>query len=482
MGRLRMAGRAARLGAMLLVLAMVLTLIPAAAFAAGFEDYITFTNSRTGNQKLEIIVNVDGTEAARYTYSKARLLGSTIRFQSVNSAYDIRGYSMNSYCQYNESTGWLTCNSNRGAITIDLRSKHTVTVQYVYADNSESNPSIPTKTAEKYTIYHGEEFTSSSIRQNYYTYSVTPAGTTVTALNRIRATINADTVFTVTYTPKNTDSLLFLDCYASGDGAVGARESIRLDGYQLSSQNAVERTYLVRNGALTPAFAAYQNRTWDGKQYTLDRVAILLANVLEVYYQASDQTWYYKHTPNVPIAIPKDEGRLNLWYEKAPSTPVPGTPTPTPTPTATPTPTPTPTATPTPTPTPTATPTPTPTPTATPTPGTPTPSTPAPGTPTPSTPEPQETPELEYTPEPDKTPTPSMPPSEDTPEPDKTPTPSMPPSEDTPAPEKTPAPSTPTPDIVETGDSRNLVVWLGIALAAGAALLATRIRRYKRAK
>ncbi|MGN0784193.1 MAG: hypothetical protein ACI4MR_00855 [Candidatus Aphodomorpha sp.] len=313
MGRLRTAGRTTRLGAMLLVLAMVLTLIPAAAFAAGFEDYITFTNSRTGNQKLEIIVNVDGTEAARYTYSKARLLGSTIRFQSVNSAYDIRGYSMNSYCQYNESTGWLTCNSNRGAITIDLRSKHTVTVQYVYADNSESNASIPTKTAEKYTIYHGEEFTSSSIRQNYYTYSVTPAGTTVTALNRIRATINADTVFTVTYTPKNTDSLLFLDCYASGDGAVGARESIRLDGYLLSNQNAVERTYLVQNGALTPAFAAYQNRTWDGKQYTLDRVAILLANVLEVYYQASDQTWYYKQTPNVPIAIPKDEGRLNLW-------------------------------------------------------------------------------------------------------------------------------------------------------------------------
>ena len=145
-------------------------------------------------------------------------------------------------------------------------------------------------------------------------------------------------------------------------------------------------------------------------------------------------------------------------------TPTPtATPTPTPTPTATPTPTPTPIATPTPTPTPTA--TPTPTPTATPTP-TPTPNTPAPGTPTPSTPEPEETPEPGFTPEP-----------QETPEPDKTPEP-----QETPEPDKTPAPSTPTPDIVETGDSRNLLVWFGIALAAGAALLATRIRRYKRAK
>lgn len=276
---LRTGGRIVRLGAMFLALVMALALVPATAFAAGIEDYITFTNSKKGNQKLDIIVNVDGAEVARHTYPNARIFGSTIRFTSANAAYDIVGYSTNGYCQYTASTGWLTCNSNRGAITVNLRSRHTVTVQYVYADNSESNASIPTRTTQTYTVNHGEEFNSSSIQQEHYTYSVAPAGTNVTLLHKIRETINADTVFTVTYTPKNTDSLLFLDCYASGDGELGAREAIRLDGYVLSNENATERTYLVKDGALTAAFAAYQTRTWDGEQYALDRMAILLANV-----------------------------------------------------------------------------------------------------------------------------------------------------------------------------------------------------------
>lgn len=102
---LRTGRRIVRLGAMLLALAMALTLVPATAFAAGIQDYITFTNSKEGSQKLTIIVNVDGTEAARYTYLKARLGGSKIRFQSANAAYDIVGYSTNGYCQYTASTG-----------------------------------------------------------------------------------------------------------------------------------------------------------------------------------------------------------------------------------------------------------------------------------------------------------------------------------------------------------------------------------------
>ena len=70
---------------------------------------------------------------------------------------------------------------------------------------------------------------------------------------------------------------------------------------------------------------------------------------------------------------------------------------------------------------------------ATPTPATPTPATPTPGTPTPATPT------------------------------------------------ATPKP-TPEPEIPKTGDSRNAMVWLGLALAAGAALLVPKIRRFKRAK
>ena len=438
---LRTGGRIVRLGAMFLALAMALTLVPATAFAAGIEDYITFTNSKKGSQDLDIIVNVDGTEAARYTYPDARLGGSTIRFTSANAAYDIVGYSTNGYCQYTASTGWLTCNSNRGAITVNLRSRHTVTVQYVYADNSESNASIPTKTTQKYTVNHGEEFNSSSIQQEHYTYSVAPAGTNVTLLHKIRETINADTVFTVTYTPENTDSLLFLDCYASGDGELGAREAIRLDGYVLSNENATERTYLVKDGALTAAFAAYQTRTWDGEQYALDRMAILLANVLEVYYQASNQTWYYKHTPNVPIAIPKDEGRLNLWYEKA-------APTPTPTATATATPTPN-----------------------TPTPGTPTPNTPTPGTPTPNTPTPN-TP-TPNTPAPN-TPTPNTPtPGTPTPTATATTTP-------TPKPTQKPGAPTPEPDIPKTGDDAPIGLYSAVVLVAAAGLAASAMLRKRR--
>ena len=234
----------------------------------------------------------------------------------------------------------------------------------------------------------------------------------------------------------------------------------------LSNENATERTYLVKDGALTAAFAAYQTRTWDGEQYALDRMAILLANVLEVYYQASNQTWYYKHTPNVPIAIPKDEGRLNLWYEKAaptptptatatatpkPNTPTPGTPTPnTPTP-GTPTPnTPTP-----------GTPTPnTPTP-GTPTPGTPTPNTPTPGTPTPGTPTPN-------TPTPN-TPTPGTP----TPTATATTTP-------TPKPTQKPGAPTPEPDIPKTGDDAPIGLYSAVVLVAAAGLAASAMLRKRR--
>lgn len=204
----------------------------------------------------------------------------------------------------------------------------------------------------------------------------------------------------------------------------------------LSNENATERTYLVKDGALTAAFAAYQTRTWDGEQYALDRMAILLANVLEVYYQASNQTWYYKHTPNVPIAIPKDEGRLNLWYEKA-------APTPTPTATATATPTPN-------------TPTPnTPTPN-TPTPGTPTPNTPTPGTPTPGTPTPN-------------TPTPGTP----TPTATATTTP-------TPKPTQKPGAPTPEPDIPKTGDDAPIGLYSAVVLVAAAGLAASAMLRKRR--
>ncbi len=75
---------------------------------------------------------------------------------------------------------------------------------------------------------------------------------------------------------------------------------------------------------------------------------------------------------------------------------------------------------------------------ATPTPATPTPATPTPATPTPGTPTPA-------------------------------------------TPTATPKP-TPEPEIPKTGDSRNAMVWLGLALAAGAALLVPKIRRFKRAK
>ena len=173
------------------------------------------------------------------------------------------------------------------------------------------------------------------------------------------------------------------------------------------------------------------------------------------------------------MTVEEARGAIIKNVYQAPATPTPNTPTPgTPTPN-TPTPgTPTP-GTPTP-----NTPTPgTPTPT-TPTPGTPTPGTPTPGTPTPGTPTPA-------TPTPG-TPTPSTP-TPNTPTP-ATPTPGTPtPNTPTPA---TPTPATPTatpkptpePEIPKTGDSRNAMVWLGLALAAGAALLVLQIRKFKRAK
>ena len=53
---LRTGGRIVRLGAMFLALVMALTLVPATAFAAGIEDYITFTNSKKGSQDLDYII------------------------------------------------------------------------------------------------------------------------------------------------------------------------------------------------------------------------------------------------------------------------------------------------------------------------------------------------------------------------------------------------------------------------------------------
>lgn len=327
--------------------------------------YGTFSYE-TGGQTVTLKIYVNNSNVSTTVIDDVQLVANTATF-TVASGLDyhidrtsVTGGSWSSGSGDTQRSGTLTLVAGQGPWTIHiyLIAPCTVTVSYVYTDNSHLNSDIPTLTGYTRKVYYGEEFKSNEWSyydagdaRNAYGHAVrnTTASTAVDVHGTagtgyyFKETITGDTTFTVTFTSANTNDLLAVDAYLHrGGDAIGfdtyLERTYRYYGYTVSNNNGTDLVYILRDGGLQSASstnslgsaAMFVN---DNTQYAFAYcgLGMNLGHVKDIYYDSSDQNWYYIYrwdtnlslidvswTNTVgPIIIPASEnGRLNFVYKE----------------------------------------------------------------------------------------------------------------------------------------------------------------------
>ena len=164
-------------------------------------------------------------------------------------------------------------------------------------------------------------------------------GTAITG-RYFNGTITEDATYTVTFAPANTKDFLEINSY-EGRGVIGnnMNADFRYYGYEISGENGANKVYIVKDGKLTPDASKNKDNAdpsiiiKDGKtyKYVFAGLGGDLAQIKDVYYDSSEQNWYYIYrwvtsfdaidvswTNTVgPIRIPAtEEGRINFVYKE----------------------------------------------------------------------------------------------------------------------------------------------------------------------
>ena len=333
--------------------------------------YGTFTyHAPVLGEKRDVTFNIYVNGVLTASYYPGDVYGGSFnaKFTTV-SPYHVAGASVNNGywgdILSGDITTWshplsLDATKKDWTINLYLTSPHTVTVNYVYPDNSESNSDIQTLGSYTKSVFHGEEFKSNE--WNYYDAADARNSYTATVKNEtanksvdvsgtawggyyFKDTVNADTTYTVTLNPTNkSDEPLAVDAYLyRGGNAVGfdryMNVTFNYSGYNISSENGNDQVYVLKDGKLVQPNASNNNIgnpaiiVQDNTQYKfyMSGLGLNLAQVKDLYYDSSDQNWYYIYrwvtdlelidvswTNTVgPIVIPPSEsGRINFVYKE----------------------------------------------------------------------------------------------------------------------------------------------------------------------
>lgn len=235
---------------------------------------------------------------------------------------------------YVKGTGHFTFGfTTKASLNLYTRSTagHTVTVKYVFADESGKTKG-PIEKQVKYQDH--EDF---EIVQPNYNYTISVDGDAIyevtgsTDLTRkLRVTGGAkDSVITVTYTPK--DNYIYIDKYF-GNGGIFSKwdgENIKLNGYEFVKNNALPKKYVIENHKLAPAMEKYRFLTVtnaDNSTTVYDfSYAVVIPKTSEsterkikdVWYDRDAGEWYYSYEnksglfDKIPLV---NEGGVNFCY------------------------------------------------------------------------------------------------------------------------------------------------------------------------
>ena len=355
-----------KLIAAMLVLIMVLAVVPTAAFAAealNTGGYGTFSYEK-GKRDVTLEVYLDDTKV----FSEVKDIKSVATSPSFkasegyfikkveisNGTWGTASSALSPSPKSKEYSGVLTLHLGNPTIKLYLVKSCKLTVEYQYTDKSAGNSDI--KKYQGYTreIYPGEEFKSNEWNyydekdvREYYTSSVKDGngndvnvkGTAITG-RYFNGTITEDATYTVTFAPANTKDFLEINSY-EGRGVIGnnMNADFRYYGYEISGENGANKVYIVKDGKLTPDASKNKDNAdpsiiiKDGKtyKYVFAGLGGDLAQIKDVYYDSSEQNWYYIYrwvtsfdaidvswTNTVgPIRIPAtEEGRINFVYKE----------------------------------------------------------------------------------------------------------------------------------------------------------------------
>lgn len=320
-----------RLCAWLLSLVMMFSLLPvSAAAAAEHEPTIEWGGLTPLDYTLSVKVfheneglQWEKTETAKHLWVDVHPASGTEVYKA-----DSEGGS------YVKGTGHFTFGfTTKASLNLYTRSTagHTVTVKYVFADESGKTKG-PIEKQVKYQDH--EDF---EIVQPNYNYTISVDGDAIyevtgsTDLTRkLRVTGGAkDSVITVTYTPK--DNYIYIDKYF-GNGGIFSKwdgENIKLNGYEFVKNNALPKKYVIENHKLAPAMEKYRFLTVtnaDNSTTVYDfSYAVVIPKTSEsterkikdVWYDRDAGEWYYSYEnksglfDKIPLV---NEGGVNFCY------------------------------------------------------------------------------------------------------------------------------------------------------------------------
>lgn len=343
-------------------------------------DYWTETNLVSFNRSATVVVNVNGSQVARQTYSNAsRVLGANVQF----TVYDSSAYKIQSVTASNgvltskagrDNYYWLTTtNSNGPTLTVNLVTPHTVTVNYLYPyDNSEENSAYQSNSGytygtKTYTVWHGESFDSDSLSESIlnvtytsrtgavssyidtevpitasgFTYAVTGSNYDRITLNKIRVdSVTSDLTYNVNYTRRdNGTEDLNVDFYRLNGEVLGTlikASGYVTTGFDYSNKYGTEDNYLIRNRRLQGVASAYQYIDANGNAYTgngvfdtdttiyeFQKAMVGGYSLYDVYFQSTARLWIYDYHWTVEglenwftTYVAYDRGRINFGYDK----------------------------------------------------------------------------------------------------------------------------------------------------------------------
>ena len=205
--------------------------------------------------------------------------------------------------------------------------KHSVTVKYEFKDDS-----LKSKSDDVKMTYHTEgAITPYWVEEAGYNHSAqVTSGNAVCSIDagflHVKH-VDANSVITVTYTPK--DNYIYIDKYFGGAFSHWNKENIKLNGHEFVENNALPKKYVIENHKLAPAMEKYRFLTVtnaDNSTTVYDfsyAVAVPKAaestneKIKDVWYDRDAGKWYYSYESKsglfdkIPLV---NEGGVNFCY------------------------------------------------------------------------------------------------------------------------------------------------------------------------
>ena len=206
------------------------------------------------------------------------------------------------------------------AAAVKWYDKHSVTVKYEFKDDSsKSKPDYVIKTIAS----HVGAITPYRVEEPGYNHSAKVTyGNEACSIDagflHVKH-VDADSVITVTYTPKG--NVITIDQYYN-NGTILAKwgTNIKVNGLDIVENNKLEKGAIIDNTELTDATEKYRFLTVGGKTYDFSYArqipypgASSSIKLTDVWYERDAGEWYYAHFNNTKVLLGNKSG-VNFCY------------------------------------------------------------------------------------------------------------------------------------------------------------------------